>query len=303
MSELIGYAAWILGIPLLVRRLCRRKVTILLYHDPLPAVFEEHLRYLSGQFNIISFLRVVDALDSGDWSELPDNPLVLHLDDGYRRNHELVPICKRHNVKPTLYLCSDVVATYRRFWSKLSGGRSKHLRLVDNRRLLEKLKKEADYTPDKEFENREALSSSELAAMRSQFDFQSHGRYHFSLLTLDDAALSKELGASRSRVAELAEQPCTHFSFPYGDYSEREIFAVKQAGYLSARTTRPGWVGPRTNPYEIPIVADVPGGVSVNVLRLYLTGLPRIIKRIIYVLLTRHIYAIRQRILMSRRFF
>jgi hypothetical protein len=53
----------------------------------------------------------------------------------------------------------------------------------------------------------------------------------------------------------------------------------------------------------LPIVADVPGAISTNQLRLQLTGLPRIIKRWVYTLLTRHLYAVRERILMSRRFF
>lgn len=303
VNEFFGYVAWLLGLSSFSRKLSRRKVAVLLYHDPVPAVFEKHVDYLSRRFNIVAFARVIDALESGDWSEIPDFPLVIHIDDGYRRNYELLQICERYKIEPTLYLCSAIVGTYRHFWSKLSSGRSKQLRLVNNRVLLNKLRNEADYFPNKEFENREALSLEELASMNSQFDCQSHGRYHFSLLTLDDAELEGELAESRARIAELSSQPCDHFSFPYGDYSEREILAVKRAGYRTARTTQPGWISPRTDLYEIPIVADVPGDVSTNVLRLHLTGLPRKIKRAVYLLVSRHIYAIRTRVLMSKRFF
>ena len=303
MTEIVAYIAWILGVPALVRAISRNKVAILLYHDPDPSVFNDHLRYLGERYNVVPFRRVVEALSSGNWLELPKNSLVINIDDGYRRNIELVPVCARHGVEPTLYLCSHVAGTRRRFWSKLASGRSKHLRLVENRRLLAKLRDEADYIPEREFKSREALSSSEIATMAPQFDFQSHGRYHFSLLTLDDAELSEELAASRKQVEVLTAGSCEHFSYPYGDYSQREIRAAKAAGYKTARTTRAGWVSSRSDPYVLPIVADVPGTISTNQLRLHLTGLPRLVKRLVYILVTKHFHAVRERILMSRRFF
>ncbi|MBU2676272.1 MAG: polysaccharide deacetylase family protein [Gammaproteobacteria bacterium] len=302
-KEIISSVIAALGIPAVIRNLNQRKAGILLYHDPEPSVFDTHLDYLTTHYNVVPFERLVGALISRDWSDMPSNAIVLHLDDGYRRNTELAAICERYGVIPTLYLCSHVVGTQRRFWSKLDGGRSKRLRLVENTRLLEKLRDEADYTPDREYEGREALSKSELSAIAHQFDYQSHGRYHFSMVTLNEAELVKEAEESRSRIEELTAQTCEHFSFPYGDYSEREINAVRAVGYKTGRTTRPGWVGPNTDPYQLPIVADVPGAISTNQLRLQLTGLPRITKRFIYAYLTRHLYAIRERRLMSRRVF
>lgn len=303
LVELVGYAVWLLGIPALVGRLTRRKVAILLYHDPDPAVFETHLEFLRRHYHVVPFADVVQALSSGSWSQVPDSAVVLHFDDGYRRNVELLTACARHDIAPTLYLCSHVVGTHRRFWSKLAGGKSKRLRLVDNRKLLAKLREEADYTPERQYPEREALSKAELERLAGRFDFQSHGRYHFSLLTLDDAVLDSDLTDSRARVESVTEAACRHFSFPYGDFGPRELEAVKRAGYETARTTQPGWVGPRSDPYQLPIVADVPGNVSTNVLRLHLTGLPRVVKRTAYLLVTRHVHAAVERALMSRRYF
>jgi len=303
MNDLISGAVSSLGIAALIRKLTRRRVGILLYHDPDPGVFDAHLEYLTSNYNVVTFECLADALHSGDWSNMPANGIVLHIDDGYRRNTELATICERHGVRPTLYLCSHVVGTRRRFWSKLDRGRSKRLRLVENRTLLAKLREEADYTPEREYEVREALSQDELIAIADHFDFQSHGRYHFSMLTLDDAELLREAVDSRERIEELTSQSCEHFSFPYGDFSEREIGAVRVAGYKTARTTRPGWVAPGTDPFLLPIVADVSGSISTRQLRLQLTALPRFAKRLIYVLLTKHMYAIRERYLMARRVF
>jgi len=304
VSETLAYIASLLGLPWLVRNtIARHRAGILLYHDPDPATFDAHLAFLSRYYNIVPFGQVVEALETGAWSSLPERALVVQLDDGYKGNFELIKVCERHGVTPTLYLCSHVVGTRRKFWSKLKGGRSKQLRLVDNERLLAKLHDEAGYTPEQEFAAREALSEQELHAMAPRFDFQSHGRFHFSALTLDEAALDEELRASRNRIEALTGGPCEHFSYPYGDFSDREVKAVREAGYRSARSTQPGWVSPGARLYALPIVADVPGTASVNQLRFHLTGLPRLFKRWSYVLVTKHVYALRQRVLMSRRFF
>lgn len=303
MIEFVAAGFRVLGVPEVARWLSRNRVAVLLYHDPSPEVFESHLEYLSQRYRFVRFSQVVSALVSGDWSDIPENALVIQFDDGYLGNAVLASLCDRFDLVPTLYLCSHVVGTRRRYWSKLAGGRSKKLRLVDYNTLLDKLRDEAEYWPDKEFRGREALSEEELLEMGGQFDFQSHGRYHFSAITMDDAELERELTESRDRVVDLTSQRCVHFSFPYGDYSERELRAVKDAGYMTARTTRPGWISSSTDPYQIPIVADVPGSASVNELRTYMTGIPRFVKRLIYRTITRYIYALRQRRLMARRFF
>ena len=290
------------GLPGLVRRFTRNRVAVILYHDPTPDVFEAHLGYLSRHYKFVSYAQVVSALLSRDWSAIPQNALVIHFDDGYRGNAALMELCARFNVVPTLYLCSHVVATNCRFWSKLAGGKSKHLRLVSNKVLLQKLQDEAEYSPDRSYPAREALNQEELLAMAGQFDLQSHGRHHFSAITMDDIELQRELAESRDRVEELTKNSCSHFSFPYGDYAARELQAVKDAGYVTARTTRPGWVSAESDPHQIPIVADVPGNASVDELSIHLTGIPRFLKRSIYRAITRHIYSLRQRRLMARRF-
>lgn len=276
----------------------------MLYHDPSPDVLDRHLELLSDRYEIISFSRLIDALGRRDFSGLPPHSLVVHIDDGYARNRELLDVLRRHRVIPTLFLCSHIAGTRRRFWSKLKGGRSKRLRLAANTRLVDKLRTEADFTPEREYEGRQALGRSDVEAMAGQeVDFQSHGRFHFSLLTLDDRTLACDLEESKRRVEELTGRPCRHFSFPYGDYGPREVRAVREAGYVSARTTEPGWVTPDTDPFRLPIVADVPDDASLLELEAHLTGVPRVVRRLAYRAVTRHLHALRGWVDMRRRFF
>ena len=304
IEESAAFLLWITGIPFLVRNvLARGRVGILLYHEPPPDVFERHLDYLTRHYSLIPFKDVVDAVDCGNWSSIPSRSLVIHIDDGYARNRALLGTLVRHPVRPTLYLCSHIVGTSRRFWSKLQGGQAKRLRLVENHHLLEKLHEEADFTPNKEYTGRQALSRDEITDLSGQVDFQSHGRYHFSLLTLDDDQLREELAASKTAVEQMTGRSCEHFSFPYGDYGEREVAAVRECGYRTARTTEPGWINARSDLYRLPILADVPGTISPNVLRAHLTGIPRLMKRLAYVSVTHHLHAIRLKRLMRRPFF
>jgi peptidoglycan/xylan/chitin deacetylase (PgdA/CDA1 family) len=304
MGELGAFLLWATGLSWLVRAtLARRGVGILLYHDPEPALFEEHLAYLSRHYQIVPFADVAAALEAGDGSRLPSPAVVLHLDDGYRRNVELAEILERRGVRATLYLCSHLAGTSRRFWSKLAGGRSKQLRLMPHAELLEKLESEVGFRPEREYVERQALSREELRRLAPVVELASHGSYHFSAATFEDAALDEDLRNSRERVAALGGQPCEHYSFPFGDHGEREQEAARRCGYLTARTTEPGWVRVGCNPYALPILADVPGDASVNVLRAHLTGLPRLLKRAAYRLVTRHLHGWRTRYYATRPFF
>lgn len=304
LNRLLAAATEWTGLGRLIRqRVGRRNVTVLLYHDPAPSVFAEHISFLRQHYNLIPYGDVLSALAEGRWEDLPDYSLVIHIDDGYKRNAELLDTLKSNDVRPTLFVCSHIVGTHRRFWSKLNGGDSKKLRHVSNPVLLRKLKDEANFTPESEFHDRQALSEQELQQLSEVIDVESHGRFHFSAPTLPEPDLRRELDDSRARASELSGQHCNHFSAPYGDYSKREIDAVKQAGYQSLRTTRPGWITKSTDSFEIPITADVEDEASISALRFHLTGIPRRLKRTIYVVVTQHLYALRQRLLVSKPFF
>jgi peptidoglycan/xylan/chitin deacetylase (PgdA/CDA1 family) len=304
MGRLLAFLIGLSGLPALVRAtLGRNGVAILLYHDPPAAVFDRHLRYLARHYTLLPFAELAEVLEGRDWSRIPPRAVVLHIDDGYRRNAELLEVCERHGVRPTLFLCSHIAGTRRHFWSRLKSDRAWQLRLLDHELLLRKLRDEADFVPTRECAQRQALSGSVIREMRRSFDFQSHGRYHFSVLTLDDAGLQADLRESRARVEELTGSRCEHFAFPYGDHGPREREAVRHCGYRTSRTTEPGWVRPGTDRYRLPIVADVPGDASVRVLRGHLTGVPRLLKRLGYRLLTRHVHAARCRFFATRRFF
>jgi peptidoglycan/xylan/chitin deacetylase (PgdA/CDA1 family) len=98
------------GLAWLVRNtVARRRVSIVLYHDPDPAALDAQLAYLVRRYSAIPFDRLVSAIRSNNWASLPPRSVVITLDDGHARNLRLLSSFRRHGVRPTLYLRTDTV--------------------------------------------------------------------------------------------------------------------------------------------------------------------------------------------------
>lgn len=101
-------------------------VNILMYHrfsthpEPfkIPASdFAKQLHFLSHHFNFISLGHFEQVL-SGKREDLPDNPLIITIDDGYRDNYTVAwPVLKQYNVPATIFLTTDFIDKKRWLWS------------------------------------------------------------------------------------------------------------------------------------------------------------------------------------------
>jgi peptidoglycan/xylan/chitin deacetylase (PgdA/CDA1 family) len=275
LREAIAMGLRASGIPLLVRHaVARRKATILVYHDPPPDVLESHLRYLVRRHSFVTLDRLVDAIHARDWSGMPPHSVVLSIDDGHRGNAGLGPLFEKYGVRPTLYLVSRVVGTSRHFWFRHVGEACYALMPHANARRLAVLHERFGFTQTSEYapEGRQALSTEEIAALRGSVDFGSHTCFHPILTTCTDEECERELRDSKRDLEALLGHECRHFSYPNGDYSERELRMTREAGYLSARTVDVGWNDVNTDPYRLRIIG-VTDDASLNVLAVQLSGL------------------------------
>ena len=86
-KEFIAYIIILSGASfLIIYFIAKKKVTILLYHDPKKEIIEKHLKYLSSKYNFIELDTLVDSIYKKDWKKIPDYPLILTLDDGHKGN-------------------------------------------------------------------------------------------------------------------------------------------------------------------------------------------------------------------------
>lgn len=288
-KDVISAIIYFLGIPCFIREwFCRNKVAILLYHDVAPEVFAKHLTYLNRHYNIITLDTLVSAIWNQDFTELPQNSVVITIDDGHAGNITLLPIFQLHLIRPTIYVCTQIINTCRHFWfteteklglqASQNTGKSKavkeRLKKIPNTERLTFLKHTAEFEPKKEYKDRQALNLHEMKEMLHHVDFQPHTQYHPILPNCTEIECKQEILGSKADIEKLLDIECLHFSYPNGDYTKREIEIIKEGGYRSARTTDIGWNSIGTSPYKLKAIpiTDNAGGIR---FRAELTTIPQ----------------------------
>lgn len=275
LKEIASFFIRYSGIPFLIRNIyAKKKVSIIVYHNPKPDILDKHLKYLSKRYNFISLDSLVNAIHSKNWANIPKRGLVITLDDGHKGNFDLLKFFKKYGVVPTIYLCSQINNTNRHYWFRINGVNTNVLKKYSNRERIIFLREKFGFTPTKEYpeEQRQALNKKEIMLMNGFVDFQSHSRFHPILTVCTYDECEKEIVRSKNEIEELLGEECKHFAYPNGDYTEREIELVKKAGYLSARTIDVGWNDIKTNPYKLK-AKMVTDNASINLLAAQLSGI------------------------------
>ncbi len=240
------------GMPFLIREiLSRNKATIILYHNPKRKVFARHVEYLSKRYNFISLETLVNAIYNHEWTEIPPKAMVITFDDGYEGNYSLLDVFKEYDVYPTIYLCTSIINTNRKFWFEAGIDDIEKVKRLPNNERLQLLKCRIAFEPRKEYASKQALNLEEITQMSPYVDFQSHSKFHPVLTTCTNGECREEIEGSKSQMERLLGVGITHFSYPNADYSERESEYVKTAGYKSARTLDHGWCDRNSDPYKL----------------------------------------------------
>lgn len=129
-----------------------------------------------------------------DGTPLPEKPVLLTFDDGYRGQYEYAfPVLKEYGLNATLFVISNY----------LDGG--KH-GFFDRKMLLE-------------------MDASGLITVGS------HTKNHAWLAALPPDKLADEVKGSKHDLESIVGHPVTAFAYPYGKYDPSAIQAVKDAGY------------------------------------------------------------------------
>ena len=263
LKNMVAILICLSGVHILIREfLCRNRVAILMYHDPKPTIFAKHIAYLSRHYTIISLDTLVSAIYQKDFSRVPAKSLVITIDDGHAGNIELLPLFKQHRIRPTLFVCTRIINTHRHFWFKIDGqskAEKEKLKQLPNAERLAYLKRTVNFEPENVYPERQALNVSEIKKMVERVDFQPHTQFHPILPHCTETECRQEILGSKTDLEGFLKIECSHFSYPNGDYTEREIEIVKASGFRSARTTVIGWNTLETAPYQlktIPIADD-----------------------------------------------
>jgi peptidoglycan/xylan/chitin deacetylase (PgdA/CDA1 family) len=168
-----------------------------LYVDP--KTFEQQMRWLKHQgYTAVTLDQVYDAWYKD--AEIPEKPIVLSFDDGYRGQYVFA--------RPDL---RDLG------WPGV----------LDLK--LNTLDPGGELTP--------AMVS---RMIKDDWEVDSHTINHLDVSQLSGAALQREVGQSREQLQQRFHVPVDFFCYPSGRYDAESIKAVQDAGYLGATTTDEG---------------------------------------------------------------
>jgi peptidoglycan/xylan/chitin deacetylase (PgdA/CDA1 family) len=169
-----------------------------LYVDP--KTFNEQMEALRKQGYVgVSLNQVYDAWFKG--AELPEKPVVVSFDDGYRSQY----VYARPELRKLGWpgVLSAIAGRIGKPGAELSDAMVKNM--IDN-----------------------------------GWELDSHTINHVDVSQASGAQLQDEVAGSRKMLQQRFHQPVNFFCYPSGRYDDQAVQAVRQAGYLGATTTDEG---------------------------------------------------------------
>jgi peptidoglycan/xylan/chitin deacetylase (PgdA/CDA1 family) len=232
------------GIPFLLREIVQRKrISIVLFHDIQPDSAENIFFYIKKKYNVISLNSYINAVKNKNSSDIPPKSLILTFDDGHSGNYKLLPLIKSSGIPVTIFLCAGIISTNKSFWFKLNmpGKIKEELKLLPNDERL-KIVSEMELNDEEEDkDNQKALNEFQIIEMKQHVDFQSHTVTHPVLTKCSDTDATYEIKESKRILEEQFNLNINAFSYPNGNYSDREVDILKKNGYECGLTTDCGY--------------------------------------------------------------
>ena len=180
-----------------------------------PELFAAHLdRLLAEGYTTISFYQLQAHLAQG--APLPEKPVIITFDDGYRDNYEnAFPLLRERGMTATFFVVTDFI----------DEGRPAYLTWEMVREMY-----------------------------AGGMSIESHGRNHVSLKNKDaDYLVWQALGSLETIEHELGIRP--HFvSYPAGEFDQLTIDIFKSADYWAGATTVQGATHNGADPFRLPRV-------------------------------------------------
>ncbi len=134
------------------------------------------------------------------------------LDDGYLNNlTQALPTLQRHGFSATCYFVSH------------------------------RLGRTNDWDRDLGVAQVPLMNAAQMREWRaSGQEVGAHSRNHARLMSLGAAAAREEIAYAKSELEHLTGHAVQHFCYPFGEFEDRHVHMVAEAGYLTATTTQRG---------------------------------------------------------------
>lgn len=177
-----------------------------------PNVFVKQLETLkNANFTFITASDLADIMDGK--INIPDNPIILTFDDGYKDFYtDVFPILKEFKVKAVAYVVSD---------------------FIDKPNFM-------------------TASQIKEIAQSGLIEIGGHTVHHGYLKGLPKEEAVLEISNSKEILGKMLGIPIVSFAYPYGAFDDQAIKLVKDAGFKTAVTTIQGIEATQDNRYKLP---------------------------------------------------
>jgi peptidoglycan/xylan/chitin deacetylase (PgdA/CDA1 family) len=234
----------------------------LYFHNPSKSFFLSCIQWLKKNgFSFISTNELL-AISKGEL-DFPMGAVLITLDDGWRNNKEnVVPIANEFKVPITIFASTAPIEKGDAYWwSYIKVANSKNI-MNTTVPALKRINNEERNVIIAHVRNRlslspEALSVDDLKEINtsSYVTFGSHTVNHPILTMCTSKESLYEITESKKKLQVILENTNVDcFSYPNGDFSDREIIHLKNAGYKLAFTTKPSLITNNniSNRYSLP---------------------------------------------------
>lgn len=188
------------------------------------ADFERQMRYLAKAYHPMPLETMARHLRNG--MPLPPRAIAVTFDDGYCDNYEnAYPVLKEYRIPATVFITTEFIGTGQiPAWDR---GRYKG-------------------------ETALMLSWKQVREMSDGgISFGSHTLTHPFLARIPREQVEREIRLSKDIIEQLTGKPVTALAYPSGDFNSEIKGIVREAGYATAVSTRPGYNAPHGDVYAL----------------------------------------------------
>lgn len=248
--------------------------------------FEEQLRYLKRNANVISMSEMVDCLSGG--GRLPEKAVVLTFDDGYMNNlTHAAPLLEKYDLPAMIYLCTGYIDRQQSQWDDVLysmfqfrtaqrlewqgavydladaktlsdvfgtvGGALITATVSERDQILGEIKTQLQ--PDCEIPQL-TMGWNDVRSLATQYpkiELGLHTADHLDMTRLTPEQLETEVTKSRETYSRELGHEAEHYSYPYGRHTETVAEQLKGMGFKSAVITQPtALVTAKSHPFMMP---------------------------------------------------
>jgi peptidoglycan/xylan/chitin deacetylase (PgdA/CDA1 family) len=207
--------------------------------------FAAHCRVIAETCHPIDLTSFCDARATG--RALPERPVLVTFDDGYRRVFELArPILQRYRIPAAMFVCSEPVRRQRLFWfdavARALGPHAVEAARAMPDELWRSKAREYD-TPAAAAPALAPMTESQVKQLADEgFAIGVHTASHAPLAQAPADIQRAELSECRSALESWTGQAINTVAYPFGapgaDYSEETVAIAAGLGFTDGFTTR-----------------------------------------------------------------